>query len=92
MKLAPVYFEYFLIKKNLTAIVKDTNLLQHADPNQIRLSFSKRARVDDIKSIREQDIKINKKNGHIILSAKYTVKIPLISNISLSIDFEAIND
>jgi hypothetical protein len=87
----PVYLEYTAIKKNLTAIAQDPNL-QQADLNQIRLSFSKRAQVDSIKSISGQDIKINKENNRIILSAKYTAKIPLVENISLNIDFEAISD
>lgn len=91
MKLAPAYIEHVAIKKNLTAIVKETNL-QDADFSQIRLSFSKRAQIDNIKSIGGQDIKINRENGRIILSAKYTTKIPLISNLSLHIDFEAISD
>ena len=50
------------------------------------------AQVDSIKSISGQDIKINKENNRIILSAKYTSKIPLVENISLNIDFEAISD
>ena len=91
MKLAPAYIEYSSIKKNLTAIAKETNL-QDADPNHIRLSFSKRAQIDNIKSISGQDIKINRENGRIVLSAKYTTQIPLISNISLHTDFEAISD
>lgn len=91
MKLVPAYIEHTAIKKHLTAIVQDTNL-QNADPNQIRLTFNKRARVDNIKTISGQDIKINRENGRIILSTKYTTKIPLASNVSLSIDFEATTD
>jgi len=91
IKLVPAYIEYAAIKKNLTAIVKETNL-PDADPSQIRLSFSKRAQIDNIKAISGQDIKINRENGRIVLSAKYTTKMPLISNISLHIDFEAISD
>lgn len=91
MKLAPAYIEHAAIKKNLTAIAKETNL-QDADFSQIRLSFSKRAQIDNIKSISGQDIKINRENGRIVLSAKYTTKLPLISNLSLHIDFEAISD
>lgn len=88
MKLAPAYIEHSSIKKNLTAITLDTNL-QNADFNQIRLSFSKRAQIDNIKAISGQDIKVARENGRIILSAEYTTKIPLFFNISLNIDFEA---
>lgn len=91
LKLVPIYMEYFAVKKNLTAIAKETNL-QDVDPNQIKLSFSKRAQIDNIKSISAQDIKIDRENSRVILSAKYTKTVPLISNISLHIDFEAISD
>lgn len=62
------------------------------DLNQIRLSFNRRAQIDNIKSINGQDIKINKENGRIVLSAEYTTKIPLIANLSLTIDFEPTSD
>lgn len=91
MKLVPAYIEHAAIKKHLTAIVQDTNL-QNADPNQIRLTFNKRAQVDNIKTISGQDIKIKRENSRTILSTKYTTKIPLASNVSLSIDFEATTD
>lgn len=91
LRVAPAYIEYSTIQKNLTAITKDTNS-QDMDLNQIRLSFNKRASIDNIKSISGQDIKINKENGRIVLSAEYTTKIPLIANLSLNIDFEAISD
>lgn len=90
MKLVPAYIEHSAITKNLKAIAKEVEL-QAGDPDQIRLSFSKRAQIDNIKSISGQDIKINRENGRIVLSAKYTVKIPLISNISLNIDFESVS-
>ncbi len=90
MKLVPAYIEHSSITKNLKAITKEIDL-QDSDINQIRLSFSKRAQIDNIKSINGQDIKINKENGRVVLSAKYTVKIPLISNISLHIDFESMS-
>ncbi len=91
LKIAPAYIEFSTIKKNLSAIVKDTNV-QSADLNQIRTSFSKRAQIDNIKAINSQDIKINKENGRIVLSASYTVRIPLVSNISLTIDFDAVSE
>ncbi len=91
LRIAPAYIEYSTIQKNLTAIIKDTNS-QNMDLNQIRLSFNKRASIDNIKSISGQDIKINQENGRIVLSAEYTTKIPLIANLSLNIDFEAISD
>lgn len=91
LKIAPAYIEFASIQKNLSAIVKDINA-QSADLNQVRILFSKRAQIDNIKSINVQDIKINKESGRIVLSASYTVRIPLVSNLSLTIDFDAVSE
>ncbi|MDV6341771.1 DUF4845 domain-containing protein [Nitrosomonas sp. Is35] len=88
LKVAPAYIEFSSIKRNLAAIVKDIDT-QTTSPSQIKILFDKRAQIDNIKSINGQDIKINKENGRIVLSASYVVQIPLVSNISLQIDFQA---
>ncbi|MGZ0018510.1 DUF4845 domain-containing protein [Nitrosomonas sp. wSCUT-2] len=91
LRVAPAYFEYYSIKRNLSAIMKETDP-QAPELQQIRMSFAKRATVDNIKSISAQDIQMKKENGRIILSAKYTAKMPLVANISLHIDFQAESD
>lgn len=91
LRIAPAYIEYSTIQKNLTAIVKDTNP-QHMDLDQIRLSFNRRAQIDNIKSVNGKDIKVSKENGRVVLRVEYTTKIPLIANLSLNIDFEAISE
>ena len=91
MKLVPVYLEYSSIQKNLVATAKEAGT-QDYDFNQIKLAFSKRAQIDNIKSITVQDIKISKVNGRTVLSAQYSKQIPLVSNISLNIDFEATSE
>lgn len=88
LKIAPAYVEYSTIKKNLTAIAKEVSA-QSADLNQIRSSFSKRAQVDNITVINAKDIKVQKEGNTVVLSADYTVKIPLAANLSLTIDFKA---
>lgn len=91
MKLAPVYLEYSSIKKNLEATAKEASS-QETDINQIKMAFVKRAQIDNIKSITAQDIKVKKENGRVILSTQYVKQIPLVSNISLHIDFDATSD
>ena len=91
MKLVPVYLEYSSIHKNLVATAKEAGT-QDSDFNQIKLAFSKRAQIDNIKSITVHDIKISKVNGRTVLSAQYSKQIPLVSNISLNIDFEATSE
>lgn len=88
LKVAPAYIEFSTIKRNLAAMVKDIDT-QTTSPSQIKIMFDKRAQIDSIKSINGQDIKINKENGRVVLNASYVVRIPLVSNISLQIDFQA---
>lgn len=91
MKLAPVYIEYAAIQKTLSAITNDPTL-KDALPREIRLSFSKRASIDNIDVIRGRDIKISKEKGRMTLKADYSVTIPLFANISMLIDFKATSD
>ncbi|MCE7913183.1 MAG: DUF4845 domain-containing protein [Nitrosomonas sp. PRO4] len=90
-KVLPAYIEYSAIKKNLTAIAKESNS-QDTDLSNIRVSFAKRAQIDGIKTISGQDIKINREKGRSVLSVNYSTKIPLFSNVSLLIDFEVASE
>lgn len=91
MKLAPAYIEYATIQKTFSAITNDSTL-KNATPTEIRLSFDKRASIDNIDVIRGRDIKISKENGRTILKTDYSVIIPLFANISMLIDFKVASD
>ncbi|GJL71600.1 MAG: hypothetical protein NMNS01_07990 [Nitrosomonas sp.] len=91
MKLTPVYLEYVAIQKSFAAIVNDSTL-KNASPNEIRLSFNKRANINDIDVISGRDIKISKEKGRLMLKADYSVTIPLFANVSILIDFNATSD
>lgn len=87
MKLTPIFVEYSAIKKHIATIAQEANTQNH-DANAIRLSFSKRAQIDNIQSIGERDVKITRQDNRVVLSTQYTKTIPLLSNVSLVIDFE----
>ncbi len=88
MKLAPIFMEYSAIKKHIATIAQEANTQNH-DANAIRMSFIKRAQIDNIQSIGERDIKISRQANRIVLNTQYSKTIPLLSNVSLVIDFEA---
>ncbi|MDP1558497.1 MAG: DUF4845 domain-containing protein [Nitrosomonas sp.] len=88
MKVIPVYIEYASIKKVLVTISSDSSL-QTAGLSEIRQSFDKRARIDDIDVVKGSDLQISKENGQTILEISYSVKTPLFANISLFFDFKA---
>ncbi len=91
MKVVPVYVENATIEKTLVAITNDASL-QNPSASQVRQSFIRRAQIDNIQVVTAKDIVINKGKGKTQLSINYTVLIPLFSNVSLHIDFEAKSD
>lgn len=87
LKLIPSYMQNAEIDKLFTAIASDPDM-QKAPVREIRASFTRRASIDNITAITAEDIQMENDAGRLILSASYTVKIPLVANVSLSIDFK----
>jgi Domain of unknown function (DUF4845) len=86
MKLIPPYMENGQIKDLFNSVAHDPDL-KDATIRDIQLEYAKRASVDNITAIRLNDIDIGKDDSGISLSASYQVKIPLVANITLVLDF-----
>ena len=86
LKMIPVYMQNATINKLFLAIAQDPDM-QKASPREIRNSFDKRASIDSITVITSQDIDIESDAGTPVLSANYSVKVPLVANISLYLEF-----
>jgi hypothetical protein len=84
MKLLPPYFEYFSVKKVISAMAKQEDLA-NMTPKEIQASFDRRATIDNITVVSGNDLQI----GHGTVAAEYTVKVPLVANISFLLDFSA---
>lgn len=86
MKVLPSYMHSAQIAQILKEIAKDPDM-KSASFNDIRESYSKRANINYITDIKAEDIDISKDGGVLILSANYSVKIPLVGNATLVLDF-----
>jgi hypothetical protein len=86
LKLIPAYMQDATIKNLLVAIANDPEM-QKAGPGAIRMSFSKRSSIDDIRAIKAEDIEIAKDGDRLVLSASYAVKVPVGGNVSLYLEF-----
>lgn len=86
LKLIPAYMQNAQIN-NLFATIANDPEMQKASPRDIRMSFSRRASVDNITAISVEDIEIASNGGRLVLSASYAVKVPLMGNISLYLEF-----
>lgn len=86
LKLIPAYMQDARIKNLFVVIANDPDM-QKATPRDIRISFEKRADIDDVRAIKAEDIQIDKDGEHLVLSASYPVLIPLAGNVSLYLEF-----
>jgi len=87
-KVLPSYIEYFYVQKAVDAIAKELDL-QTATAKEIRNAFDKRAMIDNINAVRGEDLEIVKEGNQSAIIADYSVKIPLVANITACIDFQA---
>lgn len=86
-KLLPTYVEYFSVKKIFAAM--EQNGETKGTVRDIRFAYEKRNAIEDVKSVRGDDLEITKEGGETVLSANWSVKVPLVANVSACIDFSA---
>ncbi len=80
----PVANEYFAIKRILGVLAdesdKGTSLIE------VRRGFDRRGQIDDVSSVSGADLTIDKSGPRTVIHVEYTRKVPLIANVSLSVD------
>lgn len=86
MKLIPAYIQDAEIRDIFHTIARDPEM-QGAPVKNIRDSFGKRAMMNNISIINENDIDVVKDSNGLTLSVSYEVKIPLAANASLILEF-----
>lgn len=86
-KIGPAYSEFYTIQKILRSIAADS-ALQNATRGEINSAWNARAGVDNIKAISYNDLDIVKDASGMVISAAYSVKVPLVKNLSACMDFQ----
>lgn len=86
LKLIPAYIQSTEINNVFNIISHDPDM-QKASLQEIRNSFSRRASIDNITAIKADDIDISADGDRLVLSASYSVKVPLVANASLYLEF-----
>ena len=87
MKIIPAYIEDRTIHGILDTIAHDPEM-HAATPADIHNSFDKRATINNITVVNSNDIVIQKTPSGMVLSVSYSVKIGLVGNASLLLEFE----
>jgi hypothetical protein len=85
MKLVPSFLEFRAAKNAIDALARAPG----ASPNDIRRQFESRSAIDDITTIKAQDLDITKQGNQVVISFSYRKEVPLFRNVGLYIDYQA---
>ena len=85
-KIGPAYWEYLAIQKQFKAIASDP-VARTGNRRDVEGAFVMRATVENIRAIGPGDIQISKEGDAVVLSAEYSVKVPIFGNLSACMDF-----
>jgi hypothetical protein len=91
MKVIPPYIHSAQMSGIFREMAADP-VMKNATIKEIKESYSKRASINYITDITAEDIEIAKGDGQLELSASYSVKIPLVANITLLLEFNPSSD
>ena len=86
-KLMPAYVEYFTVKKIFKSMEEAGDL--KGTVRDIRIAYDKRNAIEDVKNVRAEDLEITKEGGEAVVTANWSVRIPMVHNISACLDFTA---
>lgn len=87
MKTIPAYAEYSAVKDAIVVAKESGGTVR-----EMQVSFDKNADINNVESIKGRDLVISKETGETEISFEYEKRIPLVSNVSLLIDFAGTTD
>jgi hypothetical protein len=87
-KLVPAYLEYMAVKKILNSMATSGDL-KTMSPKGVQDSFFKRADIDNIRSVKPEDITIAREGSQMSVTVDYSIKVPVVANVSACMDFSA---
>lgn len=86
-KLMPAYIEYTSVKKIFKTLQESGQT--KGTVRDIRHAYEKINAIEDVKSVRGEDLEISKQGGETVISAAWSVRVPMVYNISACLDFQA---
>ncbi len=90
-KIGPAYMEFYTIQKTLRVMAAEP-AMKTASRGEFNSAWNARAGMDNIKAIGYDDIQIEKDGSGIVLSAEYSVRVPLFANLSALMEFKPRSD
>lgn len=88
MKLVPMYSEYFAVKEALKELSSEAGISQK-DPGRIKDLFFRRLYVSYAENVKQENVKIARRDAGYVITVDYEVRRPLIANIDVVGHFNA---
>jgi hypothetical protein len=85
MKVLPSVMEYRTAKATIQAVAR-SGVTSAPDA---RRAFENRAAIDNINTVRPQDLEITKEGNQLVIAFAYRKEIPLFTGVGLYLDFAA---
>ena len=85
-KIGPPYMEFATIQKIIKGMAANPEL-KSATNKGIADAFDRARSIDNVTTLTGADLEINKDGANLVITAAYSVKIPLVSNVSVLLDF-----
>ena len=89
-KLGPSYMEFHTLQKLLRQIAEEP--IKGDLRTSVRRAFQLKSGIDNITAVNENDLQVTKDGERVVIVAEYTVRVPLIYNLSACMDFRATSE
>jgi type II secretory pathway pseudopilin PulG len=84
MKIIPSFLEFRTAKTAIELVARNAQ-----NPQEARRAFESRAAIDNIDSIRPQDLEISRDGNQLVIAFAYRKEVPLFGGVGLYIDYAA---
>ena len=87
LRLFPIYMENFSVASHLKQLATDANAKDRSNM-EIMDTLHKRFRVDNVKSVKDEHVFIERnKGGSITIAIEYEVRTPAVGNVDMVVNF-----
>ena len=84
MKIIPSFLEFRTAKTAIELIAR-----QVQNPGEVRRAFEARSAIDNIESVRPQDLEVRREGNEIVIAFAYRKEVRLFGPVGLYIDYAA---
>jgi hypothetical protein len=88
MKVLPMYSEFYAVKQALNGLAEEPGI-STADANRIKAKFYGRLNVGYVENVKEQNVKVSRKEAGWVMTVEYEVRRPLVANLDVVGHFRA---